>query len=82
MVAGRRIKGPSREKLPQKTDAVFYKQFILVSVKHVALVIVAEIAAGHDVTNLVCASRVIPVHFQPHASAGTSPVFTVFREPL
>jgi hypothetical protein len=45
--------GQLREKLAQKTNTVFYKQFILVAVKDVALVIVAEIAARHDVINLV-----------------------------
>jgi hypothetical protein len=43
----------SNQKLPEKTSPVFYKQFVLVTVKDVALAIVAEIAARHDIINLV-----------------------------
>ena len=79
---GTKNKKPLPKKLPEKTNVVFYKQLILVAVENVALVVVAEIAARYDVINLVLAGWVVAVHFQPHAPAGTPPMFTVIGEPL
>ncbi len=51
----------SYQELPEKASPVFYEQFILVAVKDIALVIFAEIAARHDVINLVLAGSVFSI---------------------